>query len=229
MALKKQSISPATIKYNSDISLSVIPLGSLRARPGPNPNIVSDTQFASLVHSVRENGFLQPIAVRRLEDDEGEPLGTLLYEVIDGHHRWRAAQEAGLSSVPALIVEASSASAAVDMLSLNRLRGELNMTVVADILKDLSDTGFPDLTLSGFNGGEIQSLLDSIATDTDGVDGIGEGAGGVSPDEVIQANQRYAVRLLFDKAEDRDSVKAIALRFGSTVEAGILELCQAQE
>lgn len=223
MALKKP-VTPAPIDQPASITLQSVSLEDLRARPGENPNVVDDAQFAALVHSIRGNGFLQPIAVRPIEQ-RGGPA----YEVIDGHHRWRAAKEVGLLSVPALVVEASSSEAAVYMLSLNRLRGELNLASVAGILKELSDGGFPDMTLSGFNGGEIQSLLDTVVVDGDGIDGIGEDAGASVEPEQIDNPKRYAVRLVFDRPEDRDAVKATALQFGLTVEAGILELCRAQE
>lgn len=224
MASKKLATPAPTSTPAPAITLQTIKLEDLRKRPGDNPNVVDEAQFSALVHSIRHNGFLQPIAVRPIEQ-----MGGPAYEVIDGHHRWRAAQEVGLIEVPALVVEASTSESAVYMLSLNRLRGELNLAAVASILKDLSDDGFPDLTLSGFNGGEIQSLLDTVVTEVDGIDGIGEDAGVSVEPEQIDNPKRFAIRLVFDKPEDRDAVKSMALQFGSTVEAGILELCRAQE
>ena len=51
-------------------------------------------KMAELVASVREHGVLQPILVR--------PLGTDRYELIAGERRFRAAQTAGLTTIPAL-------------------------------------------------------------------------------------------------------------------------------
>jgi ParB family transcriptional regulator, chromosome partitioning protein len=52
-------------------------------------------KIEELAQSIRENGILQPIAVRK------RPAGG--YEIIAGERRWRAAQAAGLHEVPALI------------------------------------------------------------------------------------------------------------------------------
>ena len=56
-----------------------------------------DEAFASLVASVRENGVLQPILVRRHRDSANE------YEIIAGERRWRAAQQCQLHEVPVII------------------------------------------------------------------------------------------------------------------------------
>ena len=151
--------------------------------------------------------------------------------MVDGHHRLRAAKEAGLTQAPALVVKAESLDAAVAMLSLNRLRGELDLTKVADILQGLSAGGFEDLTLTGFNGGEIQALLETSDRGTDGISGLGEDAGAdVGPVEVETiAATRHAVRIIFDKAEDLALVRSVALRYGTTIEAGLLTLCKSQQ
>ena len=51
--------------------------------------------MAELVHSVKEIGLLQPIVVRR--------TGESSYELIMGERRWRATQEAGLETIPAIV------------------------------------------------------------------------------------------------------------------------------
>jgi len=57
-----------------------------------------ETALAQLAGSLAENGFIQPIVVR---------LKGSRYEIIAGERRWRAAQKAGLETVPAIIREAS--------------------------------------------------------------------------------------------------------------------------
>src|SRR3569832_390671 len=68
-------------------------------RPNPyQPRKVFDPErLAELVESVREHGILQPILVRRVAVDS--------YELIAGERRVRAAQEAGLRALPALVKE----------------------------------------------------------------------------------------------------------------------------
>ena len=64
-----------------------------------NPNRMDSAQFAELVEEVKHLGrILKPIVVRTNGDG---------YEIIDGEHNWRAAQEAGLDTVPCEVLEAN--------------------------------------------------------------------------------------------------------------------------
>jgi len=74
--------------------------------------------LAELVHSVREFGVLQPVVVR----DTGD--GT--YELIMGERRTRAAREAGLESIPAVIRDTADEHLLRDALLENLHRSELN-------------------------------------------------------------------------------------------------------
>ncbi|TDN91056.1 ParB/RepB/Spo0J family partition protein [Microbacterium sp. BK668] len=74
--------------------------------------------LAELVHSVREFGVLQPVVVR----DTGE--GT--FELIMGERRTRAAREAGLDSIPAVIRDTADEHLLRDALLENLHRSELN-------------------------------------------------------------------------------------------------------
>ena len=74
-------------------------------------------EHKSLVSSIRKNGLLQPIVARK--SDGG-------YEIIAGERRWRAAQEAGLKSVPVILRDAVDRDAAVFSLIENLLRANLN-------------------------------------------------------------------------------------------------------
>jgi ParB family chromosome partitioning protein len=74
--------------------------------------------LAELVHSVREFGVLQPVVVRANEDGQ--------YELIMGERRTRAAREAGLTSIPAVIRETADEHLLRDALLENLHRSELN-------------------------------------------------------------------------------------------------------
>jgi ParB family chromosome partitioning protein len=74
--------------------------------------------FAELVHSVREFGVLQPVVVR--SNEKGE------YELIMGERRTRAAREAGLTSIPAVVRDTADEHLLRDALLENLHRSELN-------------------------------------------------------------------------------------------------------
>ncbi|MCI1018447.1 ParB/RepB/Spo0J family partition protein [Microbacterium sp. C5A9] len=74
--------------------------------------------LAELVHSVREFGVLQPVVVRK--NSEGD------YELIMGERRTRAAREAGLDAIPAVVRETADEDLLRDALLENLHRSELN-------------------------------------------------------------------------------------------------------
>ena len=101
------------------------------------PRTVFDEEaMAELVHSVREIGVLQPIVVRR--------AGEGSYELIMGERRWRAAQEAGLQRIPAIVRQTDDVDMLRDALLENLHRSELNpleeASAYAQLLEDFGCT-----------------------------------------------------------------------------------------
>lgn len=74
--------------------------------------------LAELEQSIRQFGVIEPLVVRPLADGS--------HEILAGHMRWRAAQQAGLPRVPVVIREADDRTAAAIALVENLLRRDLN-------------------------------------------------------------------------------------------------------
>lgn len=87
--------------------------------------------LAELVHSVREFGVLQPVVVRKNSDGE--------YELIMGERRTRAAREAGLEKIPAIVRETADEDLLRDALLENLHRSELNPLEEASAYQQLLD------------------------------------------------------------------------------------------
>ena len=86
-------------------------------------------KLEALADSIRSHGIIQPITVRRLEGDH--------YQIIAGERRWRAARMAGLSELPARIVDADDREAMVLALVENLQREDLNPVEQAKGLRRL--------------------------------------------------------------------------------------------
>jgi ParB family chromosome partitioning protein len=88
----------------------------------PNPKqprkVFDEDAMEELVHSVKEIGLLQPIVVRRLPQDR--------YELVMGERRWRATQEAGLTTIPAIVRDTQDDVMLRDALLENLHRSQLN-------------------------------------------------------------------------------------------------------
>lgn len=98
------------------------------------------SNLADLVTDITKNGVLQPILVRPLGDDQ--------YELVAGERRWRAAQQAGKTTVPAVVRSMTDAEARIYGLTENLQREDLNAYEVARAVVDLvaarTGLGFED-------------------------------------------------------------------------------------
>ncbi len=77
-----------------------------------------ETALSELAASIREQGVIQPIIVRRRDDDD--------FEIIAGERRWRAAQRAGLREVPVVVKEVAGDEAFELALVENLQRADLD-------------------------------------------------------------------------------------------------------
>jgi ParB family transcriptional regulator, chromosome partitioning protein len=100
-----------------------LPVESLAPNPFQPRKAFAPGALDELAASIRTSGVLQPIVVRRRGDR---------YEILVGERRWRAARQAGLSRVPAVVREASDAEALELALVENLLREDLNPLEEAD-------------------------------------------------------------------------------------------------
>jgi len=105
----------------------------------PNPRqprqVFDNDALAELVHSIREFGLMQPIVVRELS----EPSGEHRYQLIMGERRWRASQQAGLATIPAIVRETADGSMLRDALLENIHRVQLNPLEEASAYQQLLD------------------------------------------------------------------------------------------
>ena len=83
---------------------------SIEANPWQPRQIFSEAELQELADSIREHGVLQPILVRPILDSDGENGGAR-FQLIAGERRWRAAQRAGLTQIPAIAREVDDRSA----------------------------------------------------------------------------------------------------------------------
>lgn len=140
----------------------LIPINAIHSNSW-NPNVVPDEVMDSLVENIRRNGILQSVTVREVAEPDGETVpGTGVYELIDGEHRWRAATLAEHTKVWGTISEMSRSDARAQTLALNKLRGEMDPTGVAQIFADLKRSGASLDELSKFTGYGVDEMEASI-------------------------------------------------------------------
>jgi ParB family chromosome partitioning protein len=93
--------------------------------------VFEEEAMDELVHSIREVGLLQPVVVRRTGDDTDE--------LVMGERRWRAAQQAGIETIPAIVRQTEDVDMLRDALLENLHRSQLNPLEEAAAYQQLLD------------------------------------------------------------------------------------------
>ena len=87
-----------------------------------HPYLVDEStdDFAQLLDSIRQNGIVEPLLVRPLENDT--------YEIISGHRRRRAAEICGMEEVPVIVREMDDDTATILMVHSNFYREKIRIS-----------------------------------------------------------------------------------------------------
>ncbi|MBZ0254027.1 MAG: ParB/RepB/Spo0J family partition protein [Candidatus Methylomirabilis sp.] len=117
-------IPPADLNRKRDFFQCAIE--EIRPSPFQPRKSFDEARIEELAASIREMGIIQPIIVR--------PLPTGQYELVAGERRWRAAQRAGLQTVPVVIKDLQDADTVALALIENIQRQDLNAVEEAEAL-----------------------------------------------------------------------------------------------
>lgn len=112
---------------NREIDLDLIRTGKSQSR-----KIFNEEKINELAQSIKENGLLQPIIVRKTEDKK--------YEIIAGERRWRACRVAGLEKINVIIKKFDDEEAAAASIIENIQRENLNPIEEAEAYDSLIKT-----------------------------------------------------------------------------------------
>lgn len=134
------------IMQTSSAEFTKLPLDQISVQDGFNPRKFFDNyEFQQLVVSVQAEGVIQPIIVRPVADGDG-------YWVVAGERRWRAANEAGLVEIPAVVRKLSDREARLIATVENSQRADMSPAEEAVAARDV-------LTDCGGDKGEALRLL----------------------------------------------------------------------
>lgn len=101
-----------------DSAYKLLPLHRVEPNPNQPRQDFDEEELAALAESIRVHGVLQPLTVRE--------TGGGYYQIIAGERRWRASRMAGLTDVPAIVIEADDRKAKELALIENLQRQDLN-------------------------------------------------------------------------------------------------------
>ncbi len=148
----------------------LVPIDALRPNPW-NPNAQSEFMFAKERQSIREFGFIDPITARRGRV-ESDPFPLL--EIVDGEHRWRAAQLEGLTEVSVIDLGFMSDARAKTLTDvLNSLSGKNDEQRWAEMVASIQADDADLLQLLPYDEKELLARLELSPVDWNAL-GVGQ-------------------------------------------------------
>ena len=107
-----------------------LPARAIRPNPAQPRKIFREEALSELADSIRQHGILQPLSVRR--------VGTN-YELIAGERRWRAAQQAGLTEIPCIVMTMDEKESGMAAMIENLQRQDLDFVEEANGIANLME------------------------------------------------------------------------------------------
>ncbi|HMB33739.1 MAG TPA: ParB/RepB/Spo0J family partition protein [Methylomirabilota bacterium] len=126
-ALLGSNAATTSIEATSSLAQE-LPIASIVANPQQPRKSFDSSSLRDLSDSLKRTGVLQPVVVRRYGQQ---------YQIVVGERRWRAAQMAGLTHIPAIVREATEAQSLELALVENLLREDLNPMEEAEAFQRL--------------------------------------------------------------------------------------------
>ncbi len=118
---------------NIEVGAQKALIGELARNKYQPRTIFDETKIDELSRSIKKNGMIQPIAVRK-NNSSSEP-----YEIVAGERRWLAAQKAGLHEVPIIILDLNDSETLEVAIVENIQREDLNIIEEAKGYKRLNE------------------------------------------------------------------------------------------
>ena len=107
--------------YSTEIQINKVPIANLQRNKYQPRTIFDEEKIDELSLSIKENGIIQPIAVRPNKYEPGN------YEIVAGERRWLAAQRAGLNEVPVVLLNIDDQKSLEIAIVENVQREDLNI------------------------------------------------------------------------------------------------------
>jgi hypothetical protein len=147
-----------------------------------NPNKQNERAFEAEIESITDNGFVQPVTVRKHPTMKGK------YQIIDGYHRWLALQKifadkslqtAPLKSIvttqelPCVVLDVTDAQARKLTIILNETRGRAELGELGILLESIQ-VDFGDDLIRGlpYSQGQLDDLLSLAEFDWDNLEDL---------------------------------------------------------
>lgn len=191
--------APAPAAAPNALAVTELPVASIVPNPHQPRKEFDETAVKELAESIRSEGLLQPIVVRKVKGG---------YELIAGERRLRAFKQLGQKFIPVRVIEASDATSAVLALLENLQRADLNPVDeaigVASLMRDFNLTQEAVADRLGKPRASIANLVRLLQLDREILGYLGKGQLSTGHAKVLlgleqQAHRVQVARLVVEK------------------------------
>lgn len=138
------------------MQLAVVPVAELATMAAPyNPRKMPDVELESLRRSMRHFGVVEPVVVNRRSR-----------HIVGGNQRVKAAKAEGIAELPVFWVDLDDPSEKQLNLALNRIGGEWDEALLANVLRELDALG-ANVEVTGFSSDEVDRIILAALDDED--------------------------------------------------------------
>lgn len=145
--------TPAVDTPAASTAPTELPVDRIRPNPDQPRRRFDPAELARLADSIRRHGILQPVVVRAVEDG---------YELLVGERRWRAAQAAGLSTIPVVVADVAPRDRLEIALVENVQRHDLNPIELALAFQELAGAGLTQEEIGARVGFERSTIANHL-------------------------------------------------------------------
>jgi ParB family transcriptional regulator, chromosome partitioning protein len=136
-------------------SLMEVAVDHIDVNPRQPRKVFDPAALDELARSIKTSGVIQPIVVRRVADER--------WQLIAGERRWRAARQAGVAKIPAVVREATDAECLELALVENLLREDLNVMEEAEAFQQaIAEFGWTQEQLAQRVGRDRSSITNAL-------------------------------------------------------------------
>ena len=130
-----------------------LPISELKpAKYNPRKELKpGDKEYEKIKNSIETFGFADPVVVNKRTGNT----------IVGGHQRVRVASDLGYTEVPCAIVDLDEDKEKALNVALNKITGEWNKELLAELIEDLESAEF-DIGVTGFDPPEIEQLMNSV-------------------------------------------------------------------
>lgn len=108
-----------------------------------------DKEYEKIKNSIQEFGYCEPVIV------------NADMTIIGGHQRVTVLQDLGYTEIDCIVIDIDKTKEKALNIALNKITGEWNKELLADLIADLQDSDF-DVSFTGFEPPEIEQLMNSV-------------------------------------------------------------------